>query len=181
MKSRDKHWLTCNFTLKNREHSPRNSWNKSGCYSWSSVTLVNVKTSYSLCSRRDLSLWLVPPIYTVTSRKSCTWESSNIGIDARSSLIIMGMMTGLTSERPKKNRKGTTTTGVAMIKSIKNKKNHMKSKKVRASSRSGLLSGIKHLVKGRPWSLSLLTVKKPSHISSQDVRYLNQCLLQHHL
>ena len=119
--------------LKNRELSPRNSWSKSECYSWCSVTLANAKTSFSLCSRKDLSLWLVLLIYTMINLKNCIWEISSIGKDV-GSLNTMGMMTVLTSGRPKKNRKETTTMAVVMIKTIKNKMNHMRRKKVSMSS-----------------------------------------------
>jgi hypothetical protein len=72
-------------------------------------------------------------IYTMINLKNCIWEISSIGKDVRS-LNTMGMMKVLTSGRPKKNRKETTTMAVVMIKTIKNKMNHMRRKKVSMSS-----------------------------------------------
>jgi hypothetical protein len=93
-----------------------------------------------------LSLWLVRPTSTTINLKKCSWETISTDKDARGLNIMAGtMMTVSTSERPKKSRKGTTTTAAVMIKTIKNKKNHMKSKRVSMSSSSNRLSlGIKH-------------------------------------
>ena len=54
---------------------------------------------------------------------------TNIGAGA-GDIITMETMTGSTSEKQRRNRKGTTTMAVAMIKTTRNKKNHMKNKRV---------------------------------------------------
>ena len=82
-----------------------------------------------------MSPWLVPPTSTMINPKKCSWETTDT-VAGDPKIMADRMMTVSTSERPKKSKKETTTTAAVMIKTIKNKKNHMKSKRVSMNSSS---------------------------------------------